>query len=163
MTNSSALIPGNIPALVALLEHQRSLYQQLRTLSDQQGTLVAQAQAEALLGLLAQRQKLIDHITTVNAELDPYRKRWTELWGELADGQRRQIGSIVQEVQDLLGAIIQQDERDRQTLQTAKGRIAVELQKLSRAGQAIQAYRTSPATADPSVGGGNNRFTNQNG
>lgn len=158
--------PGDIPSLVALLEQQRKLYLQLRTLSDQQGPLVAEAQAEPLLGLLAQRQRLIDDLGGVNTRLEPFRRKWDDLWGGLADAQRAQIGGLVKEVQALLAGIIQQDERDRHVLQTAKTRVAAELQNASRVGRAVNAYRAVPkagTSGEAGIGSGNNRFTNQNG
>lgn len=164
MTNSPTAVPGNIPALVALLQRQRSIYQQLRTLSDQQGPLVAEAMAEPLLSLLAQRQKLIDAALDLNAQLDPYRKRWAEIWADLPEVERGRIGGLVKEVQDLLAAIVQQDERDRAILQTAKAKIGEELQQVSRAGAAMSAYRAAPAYRPAAgVGAGANRFMNQKG
>lgn len=165
-TNSEAV--GDIPSLIALLEQQRKLYQQLRTLSDQQGPLVAEAQAEPLLGLLAQRQRLIDDLSGVNSLLEPFRQRWDALWSTLADAQRSRIGALVKEVQSLLAGIIQQDERDRQALLTARNRVATELQNTTRVDRAVNAYRAAPkagaaAAGTPGIATGNNRFTNQNG
>lgn len=162
MTNSPAAVPGNIPALVTLLERQRTLYHQLRTLSDQQGPLAAEALAEPLLSLLAQRQKVIDGVTVVNAQLDPYRQRWSELWAELADGDREHIGELVKEIQELLASIIKQDDRDRGALQAAKVRMGSELQNMARQGQAINAYRAAPS-APAAIAAGDNRFMNQKG
>ena len=163
MTNASPAIPGNISALVALLEQQRALFLQLRTLSDQQGPLVAEAQSEPLLGLLARRQKLIDNVTDVNAKLDPYRQRWDEMLAALAEPDRQRIGDLVKEVQGLLEGILQQDERDRAALQTAKSRIGTEIQTLARSGQAMKAYGAVPRGPVTGIGTGNNRFMNQRG
>jgi hypothetical protein len=165
MTNSPTAVPGNISALVALLERQRSIYQQLRTLSDQQGPLVAEGHAEALLSLLAQRQRLIDAAMDINAKLDPYRKRWAEMWATLPAAERERVGALVKDVQDLLAAIVQQDERDRQILQTAKANVGAELQQINRATAAASAYRAAPNAyrAAAGVGSGANRFMNQKG
>jgi hypothetical protein len=164
MTNLPVPGPGHAPALISLLERQRRLYLQLRTLSDQQGPLVAEAEPEPLLGLLSQRQKLIDDLSVVNTDIEPYRQRWDDLWAELAESDRARVGGLVKEVQGLLEAIINQDERDRHVLQNAKTRVAGELRTLGRAGQAINADRTAPRAAAPTgIGTGNNRFTNQKG
>ncbi|MCX5661824.1 MAG: flagellar export chaperone FlgN [Planctomycetota bacterium] len=146
---------AGLSALVALLQKQRAIYVQLRQLSDQQATLIVDGQAEPLLTLLSQRQKLIDDAALLNADLEPYRKKWASLWAGLGDKDRETIGALVREVQELLGAIVQQDERDRQSLQAAKGKLGSELQKLSRAAGAVNAYRQAPS--------GQNRFTNKQG
>ena len=165
MTAASTIpnAPFDGTSLVALLERQRTLYRQLRTLSDQQGPLVAESLAEPLLALLAQRQKLIDGVTAVNAELEPYRKRWNDLWTRLGEGHRRQVGDLVKEVETLLASIIKQDERDRGVLQTAKTQIAAEIQKISVAGSAVNAYRTPKSPVADGIARGDNRFTNQVG
>lgn len=145
----------DLVSLVALLKKQQAIYQQLRQLSDQQATLIDQGQPEPLLALLGQRQKLIDDAAGLNTQLDPYRRGWTSLWAGLGDADRQTIGNLVRDVQDLLGAIVQQDERDRQALQEAKGRVGAEMQKLSRGAGAVNAYRSVPT--------GLNRFTNKQG
>ena len=81
----------------------------------------------------------------------------------MADIERRQIGGLVKEVQDLLSGIIQRDERDRQVLQTARGKVAAELETMSRAGQAMNAYRIKSGSRTSGIASGDNRFTNQQG
>lgn len=145
----------DIPALIALLRRQQAIYRQLRQLSDSQSALITQGQPELLLTILSQRQKLIDDAAMLNTDLEPFRRRWAAIWAGLNDGDRQTIGDMVREVQEMLGAIVQQDERDRQSLQAAKGRVGAELQGLTRAAGAVNAYRQAPAAG--------NRFTNKQG
>lgn len=162
MTAFSARATDDTPALVALLERQRSLYADLRELSRQQAPLIDGGHAEPLLRVLAQRQRLIDELSQVNGQLDPFRQRWDALWARLAGAERSRVGVLVREVQALLADILQQDERDRAALAATRERIGGEIQRMSRAGAAINAYRTGPAHAAP-ASAGNNRFTNQRG
>ncbi len=157
MTPSAPASP-DLNALTPLLERQKSLYQKLRILSDQQKAYIDQGQSELLLTLLSQRQKLIDDAASVTAELEPYRQRWEAIWTNLDETNRQKIGALVRQVQELLGLIVQQDERDRQTLVDNKARISNELQKIARGTAANNAYRAiSFGARNP------NRFTNQQG
>lgn len=157
MTNSPSAAAGNVPALIGLLRRQRSLYEQLEVLSRQQEGLVAQGAAEPLLALLAQRQQLLEGISALHAELAPFRQQWTELAGRLPEEDRRQVNGLVEQVQAMLAGILERDERDRRTLQAARGRVAGELQRLQTTAAAAQAYRAAPR------GGGASRFTDRQG
>ena len=72
---------SDVSELVSLLEKQRDIYLQLQSLSGDQAGLIAGGSAEALLGLLADRQKRVDELTRINVDLEPYRSRWDEVWG----------------------------------------------------------------------------------
>ncbi|MFQ5501913.1 MAG: hypothetical protein ACE5EQ_06380, partial [Phycisphaerae bacterium] len=64
--------------LVSLLQHQQTLYRQLRLLADRQKALVVRDDTESLLTLLAERQRLVDGLVGLNAQLAPFRENWTE-------------------------------------------------------------------------------------
>jgi sensor domain CHASE-containing protein len=148
--------PQVVVALVTLLEEQRALFAQLRELSAQQASLVAEGAADELLAVLAQRQSAINDLMASNEKLEPYRRDWVRLYAELDEAQRRRVGALLQEVQQSLGAIIAQDERDRQSLQSQQSNISSELQGMTRVGSAVQAYRNAPRTVNP-------RFTDHQG
>lgn len=142
--------------LLSLLEKQRSLYQSLSDLSRQQAAVIADGRADVLLGILAARQKFIDQISVVNTELEPYRQRWDANWAKMDSPQRTSVGGLVKQVQQLLGEIVEQDERDRNALAQSRTRVQAELQKLNRTSGAINAYRatggaSSPAASAPGV------------
>ncbi|MCE9592225.1 MAG: flagellar protein FlgN [Planctomycetes bacterium] len=166
MTNSPPAIPGNVPALIALLEKQRALYDQLNAMGREQSQLIETAQTESLLSVLAQRQKLIDEVTTVNADLDPYRRRWSEIWADLNPADRRRVGDLVRAVESALATILKRDEEDRKALQSARAKVSEQIKAVSHAGAAVNAYRSAatPTTAKPAgVAQGNNRFMNRQG
>ncbi len=148
--------PQAVERLIGLLEEQRGLFDALRALSDRQAALVADAAADELLSVLGQRQTIIDQLIAANDRLEPYRRNWTKLYAELDEAQRRQVGALLREVQEQLGLILEQDERDRHTLQSHQGQIGRELQGMSRAGTAVQAYRRAPQQVSP-------RFTDHQG
>lgn len=165
---AASISPGSseLATLVNLLERQLSLYQGLSELSTKQSATIEQGEPEPLLTVLASRQRVIEDITGVNRELEPFRKRWDDLWASLAEADRGRVGDLVRSVQQLLTQIIAQDERDRTALQAARGRVGAEIQRLSHAGSAVQAYRAAPAAGQKPYGGiaqGKNRFMNQQG
>lgn len=137
---------AEVPRLFALLEKQRALYQSLSELSRQQAGTIAEGRADALLAILAARQKLIDQIGMLNADLDPFRQRWDAILAALPAGERARAGDLVKQVQQLLGQIVEQDERDRNALTVARNRVQTELQKMNNVGGAINAYRSSAGT-----------------
>ncbi len=70
---SAAPSVADVGHLVDRLTQQRDLYQQLKTLSDQQGQLIADGQAEQLLAVLSQRQGLVDQLTQLNEKIVPFK------------------------------------------------------------------------------------------
>lgn len=137
--------------LLSLLEKQRSLYQSLGDLSRQQAGVIADGRADVLLGILASRQKFIDQIAVVNTELEPYRQRWDANWAKMDAAQRSSVSGLVKQVQQLLGDIVEQDERDRNALAQSRNRVQAELQKLNRTSGAINAYRATGGSAAPTA------------
>ena len=136
----------DVPTLIELLKRQQALYQQLQQMGEQQSALVAEGQTEPLIALLGRRQILIDQIAALNRSLEPYRADWDDLIAALGAEQRAAVTSLVNDVQSLLGRIMEQDDRDRAALQDAQSRIGGELKKVNRGHQAAAAYG-APAQA----------------
>ncbi len=151
-----APIAHSVQTLVTLLERQQSLYQQLHSLSDQQGQMVATGSTEALLSLLAQRQQFIDELGKINTELQPYRSQWPQLKKKLAEPDRRRISALVEQAEQMLSGIIEQDNRDRQQLEQSKTHLGGEMGRVSQGGAMMRAYKTSS-------GRDANRLTDQQG
>jgi hypothetical protein len=143
-------------SLIALLERLVVIYQQLHDLSRRQGALISNGSAEDLLGVLAQRQQLVDESAKINRELEPYRNEWTRVLDGLRDPERQRVGGLVGRVEELLAGIIEQDNRDRQRLQDATGAVKSELDRVRQSPQAVNAYQ-----AQARLGG--NRYTDQRG
>ncbi len=165
MTAQTSVISHDVPALIKLLEQQCQLYEQLASLSEQQTALIAgdlattdsDAAGQHLLGLLAQRQRLIDQIAVTSKQLAPYRADWAALWRDLSSHDRCRIGPMVDRLEQLLAGIIKQDDLDQQRLKQTQTRAGRELKQLATAGNAVNAYKTTPTPNQL------NRFTNQQG
>jgi hypothetical protein len=136
----------------ALLEEQEQLFAQLDALGEQQSFLVDADDAEALLLLLAERQRLIDSIAANNASLTPYRARWAAFLGALAEPERERLRRRVDVVAELAGRVAIRDESHRATLESRRAQVASELGQIGRARGAVAAYgqgaRSSPRFQD---------------
>lgn len=141
--------------LIELLENQRRLYERLAALSLAQEAEILGGHMEAVLGVLGQRQGLIDELGEIHQQLEPYRRCWEAFWSGLSQASRDRAGTLVAQSGELLSAIIERDERHRQRLQESRSQVGGELGKLSAGGVAMQAY-AARATAE-------SRFTDRKG
>lgn len=132
--------------LVEVLDRQQELYRQLEDLAGEQGRLVQSGDSELLLALLSRRQALIDRLTEVGRELEPYKQQWPEAWGQLERGDRDRIGKLVRHVQDALDRIMRQDERDRDALTQQRQQAQQSLQRMHRGSSMHRAYQQSSGT-----------------
>ena len=94
------------PPIILLLRRQVALFEQLAKLSEQQAGLVGKGPAEALLSLLARRQRFIDELTHLSAELEPFRVDWARTRSELDQGHAASADELVERSQSLLDLIL---------------------------------------------------------
>jgi len=129
--------------LMGLLSEQRELYRQLGQLACGQRALITGETPERLLGVLVQRQRVIDRLEGVTGRLRPYQQNWRQVRSRLSpeDGQR--ADQIVAEVNVLLKGILEKDAADAELLAARK----------SSVGQAMHAVRTA-RHAGAAYGGG---------
>lgn len=117
--------------LIALLREQCDLYERLRDLSDRQAGQISGDRPDMLLGILQERQGLVQALTRLNEQLGPYRRDWEAVFGDLAPPHKQQATEFVTRINALLGGIIRTDDRDRATLAARKQAVAKELSGLS--------------------------------
>lgn len=140
--------PGGLPAdagawgrcVVDLLGRQRDLYIQLDGLSAQQASLVAAEDADGLLGLLGERERVMERVLEVNARLEPYRRRWGDVVERLDEAQRAAVGALVGELEALTRRIAERDEADRRAMEESRRAIGAELGSMGRQRAAVRAY-----------------------
>lgn len=129
-----------VHTMLGLLIGQRDLYRQLKALSGQQAICIREGSTEQLLAVLSERQAVIESLTRANAELAPYRDRWGDLTASAAPDQRQQVRDTLNEIERLLGEVVEQDERDRAELKGVQQQIGTQLAQVGKAGRAIKAY-----------------------
>ena len=123
-----------------LMRHQRTLYRRLRHLAEQQQALVSEGTGEALLSLLAERQRLVDGLLGLGGRLAPFREQWTTFYAGLDENVRGEVAGMLEEVNQSLGMILHSDSRDSARLTARKQAVSQELAGCSAAGRASAAY-----------------------
>src|SRR3954469_11887480 len=94
-----------VSTVVRALSGQKALYLQIFALAQQQSAYVASGESEALMTVLAARNRLIEQVTPLDRELQPYKGRWQEVLDGLPTADRKVVGGLLQEVQKLLSDI----------------------------------------------------------
>ena len=156
---------GEAQQLVDLLTQQRDLYIQLGQLSGQQRQIIDAGQTEELLAVLAERQGIVANLTRLNQQIAPLRERLSAISDAAPEATRRALRQLVDQVQQMLQAIIEDDEADRRTLEESKARVGRELTKVKTAPAAINSYKSNayrPAAAGLPLRGAP-RFTDARG
>jgi hypothetical protein len=143
-----------IEELTKLLEYQHSIVDELAQLADRQAALIREQQTDALLGLLADRQQLIERFTGTQADLNRIAGEVEARVGEVTVEQRTEIQRKIGAIGDRLAQVMQRDERDQETLQAARDRSKEELTSLDSASRARHAYMRRP---------GGNRYADRQG
>ena len=137
------------PRLVRVLDHQIELYVELERLSSRQSDLVQGDEPDALLDLLARRQVLVEQVTHLNLQLEPFTRQWESLVERLSSAQRDSIAQRTDRLDELIGAITARDEADRRTLESRRQSVASEINGLSNKRAAVAAYHGAPGPRSP--------------
>ena len=120
---------GMTGALVRALSGQKALYVQILALAQQQSQYVATGETESLMTVLGARARLIEQVTPLDKELQPYKGRWQEVLDGLPAKDREVVGGLLKEVQGLLSQILEQDEKDKESLVRQKSEVGDQVKK----------------------------------
>ena len=140
-TPTNARPPEWAESLIELLESQYTLVSDLATLADRQQTLVRERRTEALLGLLTERQQILDRFAGMQERLGSLTADIDQRITEVQEPDRTRIQSLIAEIGDQLTVVMAGDERDQQALEAARGDTARDLRELDTARVARDAYR----------------------
>ncbi len=139
--------PRDLAQLLTLLQEQCTLYGRILELTGKQASFVRNEQPSQLLRLLVERQDLVRSLTKNNAQLEPYREQWAAVLESINESQRTAVKKLLDCIDALREKIRQRDEQDCASLAESKDRVARELGKLNRGGQAIGAYQAAAAAS----------------
>lgn len=137
----------SVPELIELLTRQRDLYARLDELSVGQMQHIEDGATEQLLGVLSQRQGVVDALNRISAELAPYRDNWPAMSGRLDDDDRQAVRELMDEVDTRLQTILERDDQARTKLQAAQQQMGRELRQVTGGAAAVNAYRTQRSVA----------------
>jgi hypothetical protein len=145
----------NLQSLLALLQQQRAMVDELVRLSQSQAALIAEGRTDRLLDLLAKRQAIIDGFTASQSRLAELTGGLDDRMGGAPAQERDRIKSLINEIGERLAQVMKRDEADQKQLRTSRDHVVQEMAKLGTARQAQGAYRTNvPSTT---------RFADQHG
>ena len=129
-----------VATLVRALSGQKSLYGQILALARQQSGHVAGGEGDALMTVLAARHRLIEQVAPLDRQLQPFKGRWQAILDGLPTADRKQVGGLLQDVQRLLGEILDQDERDKEALMKQKTAVSSEIKRTVSGAALNRAY-----------------------
>lgn len=124
----------------SLVERQAALYGALDALSQRQTEMVGAGDAEGVLEILRQRQRIIEELVIVTERTRPYRDRWTQAGPGVEPGVGDRIARRIVAIERLAAEISGRDEGDRERLAERRERVAAELADVGRARRAVHAY-----------------------
>ncbi len=127
-------------SLIELLERQRALVGELSELARQQAGLTESGQTEALLQLLGRRQEIIDRFAVTQEDLGRLTGGLSERLGDLAEPQRDQIRSLIDEIGEVMADVLRRDEQDQETLRASRDHVRREIATVDTSKQAHRAY-----------------------
>lgn len=149
-----------LPMLGRLLDEQCELCAGLEALSARQSQAVRDGDTDALLGVLGQRQPLVDRVSQINATLEPFRAQRETLLGRLSPVHRDGVVQKVGKIAALVESVRARDDADRAALERQRTQVADELAGLTRGRGAAAAY----AGYQTAMGGGHAaRFQDRKG
>lgn len=134
--------PQESPAvgLIALVHEQLGLYERLEALSVRQHTLVESEDTDALLGVLTERQRLIEYISEVSSRMTPFRARWDDHVNQLADAEREELRKGLDTLSAMMSSIAARDEDDRRRMEDRRERVKSQISGVKRGGAAVKSY-----------------------
>lgn len=131
--------------LMALVGEQIELYRRLESLSERQHELVLGEDTDALLGVLGERQTLIESISEVSAQMAPYRARWDEHVGTMSEAGRASLRRGLDELASMMSRIAERDEDDRRVMEDRRSKIQNQIAGVKRGGAAVRGYAQQSA------------------
>lgn len=137
---------GDLPpadAVLTALGQQVQFYGQLLKLAETQHQFVQQGNFEELLGVLQQRQGVLDQITPLERVTSAAKRRWNEFVAGLDAGQRESAEVLMNETRVLLEAITTADRNDTLVLQQRKLNVSQQLTQAAGAAKVNQSYAKS--------------------
>lgn len=132
------------PDVLVLLRRQAALFDALGTLSRTQRGAIEEGPADAVIALLARRQQVVEQLTAVAEELEPYRACWQDTRDGLNPDQCAEADRLLGCSEQSLQSILERDDQDRTLLMQAREKAGDELSRIHRSGRALDAYGAAP-------------------
>lgn len=151
-TNAATTVDPSCPRaarLRAVLDDRATLLAALEAVSERQDELVRRRETESLLGLLVERQRLVDRFVAGHGEL---LELATILSEETLAIDRAEADALRRDIDAIVGGIARVSERDAATqelLRSAREETRDELRRTERGSDARAAYGRASAPTAP--------------
>lgn len=135
--------------LAELLVHQEKLFLRLDALSKRQSLLVQEDRTDELLGVLGERQVIVDSLDEASRAVEPFRARWDQVLASARPEQRERVRRHVERLAEVAANIAARDDADRREIERRRDRLADDLAGVGRRRGAVAAY--GPARGRPAA------------
>lgn len=133
----------NEDAVITALAEQVEWYRRLAKLAELQHVYVQNEQTEELLGLLGQRQEVLDQVSRLEQVVGPARRQWGGYVAALPADQRGSAEALMAETRRLLEEITTSDRNDALVLQQRKLNLGKQISQAKAARQVNRTYATA--------------------
>lgn len=133
-------LPAWCEAMAALLDRQAGLLSRLDALSRGQRELIERDDAEGLLRVLGERERVVEGLTASAVEIEGMKQRWESVERDLPQVEVARMRRRLEAVRALAEEIAARDESDRGVLVRRRDALASELVGVSRGRRAADAY-----------------------
>jgi signal transduction histidine kinase len=137
-------------SVLKAIEEQVLCYRSLAKLAARQHAHVQNDSTEELLGVLKERQVVVERLSILEQSVGPARRDWSNFSARLPLTERTRAETMMTEARSLLAEITSGDERDALALQQRKHMIGTEI----RTTQSAVAVNRSYAATRPSLSSG---------
>jgi hypothetical protein len=128
------------PRLTRLLDRSCQVCRELDGLSHGQGGVVRSGDTDALMAILSKRQTLIDELSALNQEMEPFRRQWPNYMDRVPGTDRTKLQAMAAEMALLIKRIGERDDADRVALEAQREALAAEINGVRRGRGALAAY-----------------------
>ncbi|HRQ72119.1 MAG TPA: flagellar export chaperone FlgN, partial [Phycisphaerales bacterium] len=96
--------------IVEALDRQLALFRRLDTLSRRQRDVVNAGDTDQLLGVLGERQEVIEQLERLGEQLRPVRRGWDSMLERLPTNRRAEVRERLDALAELAAALASRDE-----------------------------------------------------
>jgi septal ring factor EnvC (AmiA/AmiB activator) len=141
--------------VIALLEQQHALVDRLSDLAARQAQLIEDARTDALLGLLTERQHVIEQFAATQQRIGSLTGDLDARLHGVDDEQGTRIRTLIAEIGDRLARVMKSDEADQQRLEAVRDQVREQRTSVDAQRTARRAYVRRDGAA--------NRFADERG
>lgn len=127
-------------ALHDVLDRQQALADRLAALSEQQQTLIEAGRTDELLSLLGQRQQIVDQFLGMQDRFTELTSEFAQRLDALDPAQRSDLRARINAISGQLDSIMKSDKTDQQRLESARGKVKGDIEKIGASRRAGSAY-----------------------